>query len=283
MKKLLLPLSLLSLVAACGGQRGDAPRGNLALIVTDAPFAYELVHSATILVDRIAIDAEFADPNGEPRVIYSGSPKPVELTGLRNGKLLHLLDASLPIGSYSRLYLHLAGVRLELVNGRAFDSHDGSLVMPVMDEHGLALDLLTPIALETSDAARLLFDFDLTRSFVPAGNADPLLASSYTFEPVVHFIRPGATGEIRGIVTQANGLGGSTPVAHATVYVLAAGTEEADFAYATTSTDNDGTFVQLGIPAGTYDVRVYKSGQEVVAPGSVVLDNSYTIVDLTLP
>ena len=67
------------------------------------------------------------------------------------------------------------------------------------------------------------------------------------------------------------------------MYFLAEGAEELDFAFASTSTDSDGAFAQLGLPPGTYDIRAYKSGVEGVAPGSVVVAGDYTVVDLMLP
>ena len=282
MKLLLLSLTLIPLVGACGGG-GGSPHGDLALVFTDAPFCYEIVRTATVEVDRLAIDAGPLDPTGPARVIYSGAPKEIELTALRNGKVLHLLDAHLPLGTYARLHMHLAGARLELTDGQVYSSHDGSLVLPVQSEQGLDLPLLTPVTFVGDDSIRLLIDFDLTRCFLPQGSADPLLATSYQLDPILHLIRPGGTGEIRGVVTHDDGEGGELPVKDATVYILAAGSEGVGFAFASTSTDSDGSFVQLGLPPGAYDVRVYKSGVESLQAGSVVSAGDYTIVDLTLP
>ena len=79
---LTISLALAALLSACGGHGAHAHGGNLAVVVTDAPFSYELVRSATIEIDRIAVDSGLLDPLAQPRAL--ARKRAAQLTGLPN-------------------------------------------------------------------------------------------------------------------------------------------------------------------------------------------------------
>lgn len=274
-------LALLLLLAAglagCGGQHAE---GRLALLVTDAPFPFEHVQSASVTLDRIAIDAG-PDSSGTCRAIYQGAPRTIELSTLRNGNVLHLADGLLPTGTYRRLFVHLTEARLVLDTGEIFSSADGTLGLPAMQTQGCDLELDMPVVIEDDHWSRLLLDFDLARSFVP--QSDPGAVPSWRLEPLVHLVRPGQCGEIRGLVMSPDPLGGELGVADATISFVPAGTESVELAFATTSSDAGGSFTQLGLPPGSYDVHVQKGAVEVVVFGAEVRVCEYTLVDVYLP
>lgn len=278
MKQHLVPLLLLAAgLGGCGGQHAE---GHLALLVTDAPFPFEHVLSASVTLDHIAIDAG-PDSTGTCRAIYDGAPRTIELSQLRNGKVLHLADGLLPTGTYRRLFVHLTEARLELDSGEVFSSADGTLGMPAMQTQGCDLALDMPIVIEDDHWSRLLLDFDLARSFVP--QATILGGQSWRLEPLVHLVRPGQCGEIRGLVMAPDPLGGELGVSDATISFVPAGAESVELAFATTSSDAAGSFTQLGLPPGAYDVHVQKGAVEVVVFGTEVRVGEYALVDVYLP
>ncbi len=277
MKHHLAPLLLAAGLAGCGGPHAE---GHVALLVTDAPFPFENLHSASVSIDRIAIDAG-PDSTGTCRVLYQGAPRTIELSSLRNGSVLHLVDGALPPGMYRRLFVHLVDARLELASGEVYASSEGTLALPNTDTQGCDLAIEMPILIEDDHWSRLLVDFDLARSFVPLESG--LGAPGWRLEPLVHIVRPGQCGEIRGLVTQPDPVGGVLAVPNATISFVPAGGESVELAFATTSTDPNGSYTQLGLPPGSYDVHVQKSGTEVVVYGCEVSVGNYTLVDCTLP
>ena len=68
-------LCLATFLAACSGgsSSGSGGTGTISLKVTDAPFEYDIVQSASVSVDKITI---FHDSNSEagPIVLYEGAP-----------------------------------------------------------------------------------------------------------------------------------------------------------------------------------------------------------------
>jgi Domain of unknown function (DUF4382) len=279
MKTTLLAALLLALAAGCGNSN---EHGTIALLVTDAPAPYELVRSATLEIDRITIDG---GPNSTlgARVLYAGEPIAIEIASLRNGVVRHLLSRNVPLHVYSRLHVHFCGGELVLTNGRVFSSADGTLQLPrsVDDAPGVTLDV--PLTVSDGHWSRLLLDIDLPRSFVPQGTSELLQAERVTLEPLVHAVRPGLTGEIRGIVSREDELGNLVPVRDATLYFLASGIEDIEQAEATTGTDADGSFAKIGLPPGSYDVVAVKSGAVATHSACLVVATEYSVVELTLP
>jgi hypothetical protein len=279
MNKNLLAILFLGLTTACGSSN---EHGKIALLVTDAPVPFESVHSATVQIDRITIDG---GPYAllDSRTIYEGEPISIELCSLRNGAVRHILSHNLPLFTYRRMHVHFSGAELVLSNGRVFTTADGSLQLPHAGADGLEVTIATPVTIANEKWSRLLLDFDVPRSFVPQGTGDMLQAQSVRFDPLMHVVRPGNTGEIRGIVSQLGESGELVPVRDATLFFLPAGTEDLNMASASTASDADGSFAQLGLLPGTYDVVATKGGAVATYSACLVSAPGYTVVDLSLP
>ena len=278
MKLILAAPFLLAFLAGCSDNR----YGTLALIVTDAPMPYEVVERATVEVDRITVD-DGDDPRHPPCVLYEGDPLSIEISSLRNGIVRHLFSRNVPTYAFTRVHMHFSGAALALTNGRTFTSHDGSLKMPKQDKAGAELTIEIPIHVRDGRWSRLLLDMDLPLSFSSETGGDLLQADVVQFHPVLHAVRPGLSGEVRGIVSAINETGQMAPVANATVYILPAGSELLEMAVGATGTDSDGSFAKLGLPPGTYDVVALKGDVRVTHGSCVVQASNYTIVDLSLP
>lgn len=277
--KRLLALSLLALAAGCGSANDH---GTVALLVTDAPVPFELVRSATVSIDRITVDG---GPYSlvPPRVIYEGEPIDIELTSLRNGVLRHILSRNLPPMTYRRMHVRFSGAELELSNGRVFRTANGSLRLPDAAGNGLEVTIETPMKVTDGHWSRILLDIDVPRSFVPQGTVNLLAAESVMLEPLLHAVRPGLTGEVRGVVSHLNELGELVPVSDATLYFLPSGTENLGMAAGSTGTDPDGSYAKLGLHPGTYDVVAMKAGAVITHNACLVTATGYTVVDINLP
>lgn len=275
-------LAALALVALFAGCHEDHTHGTIALLVTDAPMPFEFVHSATVEIDRITID-EGPNSLNEPRVLYEGDPFAIELSSLRNGLVRHIFSRNVPVENYRRIHVHFSGAELVLSNGHRFSSLDGSLQMPAYGTQVFELTIEEPIHVTNGHWSRLLFDFDLPRSFSQASGENLLSAQVLQFQPLVHVVRPGLSGEIRGVVMQVDQQGQLAPVPDATLYFLPSGTEDLNLAEGATGTDADGSFDKIGLAPGTYDVIAQKGSQSVTHTACVVSASQYTLVDLSLP
>ena len=281
MNRILFALPLLVLASGCGGGSNNS-HGTIALLVTDAPVPFESVRSATVEIDRITID-------GGPyalapaRVLYQGAPIAIEVSNLRNGIARHILSRNVALFEYRRMHVHFSGAQLELTNGHQFSTADGSIQLPAGGTNGLEVTIETPLDVKKGHWSRLLLDIDMPRSFVPQGTGDLLLAQSLSFEPLMHAVRPGMTGEVRGVVSQANAQGEILPVVDATLYFLPAGTEDLNMAAGSTGTEADGSYAKLGLLPGTYDVVAMKAGSVITHNACLVSVGGYSVVDILLP
>jgi hypothetical protein len=282
MNRILFALLLLALASGCGGGGGNNNRGTIALLVTDAPVPFESVRSATVEIDRITIDGgPYA--LGPARILYQGAPIAIDVCNLRNGIASHILSRKVAVFEYRRMHVHFSGAQLELTNGHQFSTADGSIQLPAGGTSGLEVTIETPLEVTKGHWSRLLLDIDLPRSFAPLGTSDLLLAQSLSFEPLVHAVRPGLTGEIRGVVSQADTQGQILPVADATLYFLPAGTEDINMAAGSTGTEADGSFAKIGLQPGTYDVVAMKAGVATTYNACLVGVGGYCVVDILLP
>jgi len=281
MKQGLILVPLLVLMAGCGGSASNT-HGTLNLLVTDAPVPFELVTSATVMIDRVTIDGGSLSTI-PARVLYEGAPLTVELTSLRNGVVRRLLKREFPLQTYRRLHVHFSGAELVLANGRPFTTADGSLELPANSRSGLDLTIDTPFTVTHGHAWRVMLDIDLTRSLIPQGTTDILQADRVLFDPRSHAVRQGVTGEVRGIVSRLDSQGAPVPVGNATLYFLPAGIADLNMASAATCTDEDGSFVKLGLRPGSYDVHAQKGGMFMTHNACSVRIGDYSVVEIQLP
>jgi hypothetical protein len=291
MKALIPSLSLLPLLllGACstGSSGGDdgLGSGTLEVLATDAPFEHKILKTATIEIERIRVhqDAQGESPEGWI-TIYEGDPIEIQLEKLRNGITRGVAEKALPEGSYRQMRLHLSGGSLELKNGNVYTTDDGSLDMPsAMTSSGYKLFFDPPIEVPEGGREAVLIDFDLMKTFkpVPANNAEN--AHSYKLHPVLRGAAMSVSGEIRVLVLEDDGNGGTVGVADATVHVLLPGETDPAKSLATTATEADGSAAVIGLFPVTYDVLATKDGREATVTDVVVTTGNVTAIEITLP
>ena len=276
-------VALFCLGLGCGGSGGGGGGGvgTISLLATDAPLDHALVTEAVIRVDKIRVHPQ-ADAEGGFLTIYDGAPIELNLLELHNGLTQELVTADVPAATYRQVRLRVESAFLRLVNGNVYDTADGSLHLTSQDTSGFKVFIDPPVVVASGFSTELLLDIDLSKTFLPIPNDDPLEADTFSLHPVIHVANLSTSGEIRGVVSTDDGLGGVALVEGATVYVMPPGEIDTANSIASTATGVDGEYAVLGIPAGTFDVLATKDALDGRVDGVTVFVGSVTVVDVTL-
>ena len=253
-------------------------KGGLTVIVTDKPFAYDLVESAVVRVDQIRVHSDATGSSGF-EVLYSGPALEFDLLDLTNGVTQFLVDAQVPVGTYHQLRLHVLGGRLELIDGDVFSTALGNLELTSTGTSGLKVFIDPPIEVVSSASSTLLIDFDLSKTFQAVPGNDPLNATKFKLKPVVHAVNQSLTGEVRGVVEESNGAGGFVGVAKASVYLQPFGDPDPAHSIAATASAADGSYALIGVPPGTWDVLALKDPKQGTVSGVVVVKGNASFAD----
>jgi hypothetical protein len=276
---------LVTVLASCAGGGGDggaaAGTGSLTITATDAPLDHSMVTDARIWVNKLTIHTD-ADADSGFLTVYDGAPIELNLLHLNDGVVQTLAQHDLPPGAYRQLRLYVAHARLVLVNGNVYTTEAGNLTMPSLAQSGFKVFIDPPIEIVSAVSRTLLLDFDLGKTFHPIPNNDPLNATTYSLQPVIHAANVSTSGEFHGVVTSSDGQGGFTPVDQATVYVLPPGEMDIANSVASTATTSTGHYSVLGLSPGTYDLLATKGGLEGRVNAQIVLAGSATAVDIVI-
>jgi hypothetical protein len=282
-----LALPALALLAGCsgggsggGGGSGDGT-GTLTLLATDAPFAHDIVESASISITEVRIHGE-ADAEDGFETLYDGEPIEFDLLQLQDGVTRELFRVDLPAGTYRQLRLVLSDARLELENGNVYTTDDGTLKLTSQATSGFKIFIDPPLEVVTDLARTVLLDFDLTKTFLPIPANDAENATRYNLLPVVHVANLSDSGVLRGRVTRDDGAGNQVPVDGATVYVLQPGELDLTNSLRTTGTRPTGGYALLGLEAGTYDVVAVLGAEQGRVNGQQVFVGNETVVDVEI-
>ncbi len=220
--------------------------------ITDAPFPSSQVDEAYITVDWIKLlkagmeeeyNEEETESEGSPFVLVElEEPATFNLLELRNGLTEIMAETELPVGSYAEVRLHVIDAGILLKDERAFP-----LKVPSGDASGLKLRMEPALTLTEGEVVEVLFDFDISRSFVMKGNLNNIVG--FNFKPVVRAVAHVVTetGEVSGTVTDADG----NAIEEVTV-VLMKGEEEVT----TAITSEEGFYAMIGILPGTYTLKI---------------------------
>lgn len=195
-------------------------------------------------------DEEEDNPlDGEWVTIFEGEQE-FNLLDLRNGRTDLLANASLEAGKYVQLRLVVTEGTVTLTDGREF-------VLKVPSGSSSGIKLHFTFTIEEGQTTPLLLDVDLSRAFkVIPGSAAVKQAKDikgFKFQPslAMRLIDVLEAGEIAGSVTDT----APAPLAGVTVTAYRDGEEVAG-----TSTEEDGTYTLIGLPAGTYKVAFAAEG-----------------------
>lgn len=178
--------AIFGLVAVVGcNLAGHSDDATVRVLLTDAPFPFEMVDSANVTIDRVELVSEGA---GVVDVTADWTePRTFNLLDLRDGVTALLGEVQLSEGTYEQVRLVLAGeaavVMKEEAGGAEYD-----LTVPSGSETGIKIPL-NSLVVESGSYLSLTLDFDVAESFVVLGEADtPASVEGFNFKPVVKLL-----------------------------------------------------------------------------------------------
>ncbi len=286
MKKLLvLPgailVCLLVLTASC--QRSDDLTGRVVVKITDEPFPISLIADAGVTITKVEIraaESEVTEENTEGEdgeeespfiVLWEGS-RELKLLDLRNGVTEELADLEIPAGAYDLVRVHVSDASIVLTD----DLGSFSVDVPSGSSSGVKVFIKPGLTVSGGLTSELLLDFSVEKSFVLQGDLDtPAGIKGFNFKPVIRAANNSVAGRIEGMVLE-NVDDAQVPMGAATVLLWGGELELA------TTTEDDGSYAFLGVPAGEYQIRAEKEGYKGVTTDVEVVPGNATFKDFVL-
>lgn len=250
-----------------------AAEGNFRLIATDAPFTYDNVSSAKVIVNR----AEAISSTDKIESLL-GQPIALDLVALKNGLVTVVVDLDLPPGDYKEIRLVIDSGSIDLKSGQHYN-----LKIPSGTSSGLKIKLDPAIKITTQASSDILLDFDLARSYVPQGDAkDESTITGFHFKPVLRASNLTTAGTLTGKISSDQGTPDSSDDVALAGAVVSVSQDNAVVSSAVT--DASGNYKIIGLPQGTYSVEVSSVGYTNSLPDevSIVAGNVTTNEEILL-
>ncbi|CAG2532659.1 Carboxypeptidase regulatory-like domain-containing protein [Maribacter dokdonensis] len=280
-------ITLSTLMMSCSDDNEvTSDYGRLSVKLTDAPFPHDLVAEANVTIFKvdarykgdINLDDEMIDSTNttveidgdKPFIVLMEDEVQVNLLELTNGVTKNLADINIPIGTYDLIRVYVEGINVVLKDGTTYD-----LKVPSGSQSGIKIFIKPGLNVSGGLTSDLLLDFDVSRSFVAKGGTQNI--TGFNFKPVIKASNMSTAGTLAGIVTELQeetllGVEG----AQIAVFV-------ADTLNTTTFTDVDGSYMLLGLDAGSYTVEVEKEGYIMQTADNVQIDAANkTVLDFEL-
>ena len=197
-----------------------ANRAKVNVFLTDSPAAYDAVYIDIIQVEIHSDSAGWQSLNPINAGVYN-------LLDFSNGMDTLLGSVSLPQGKISQIRLILGPN-----NGILVDSVYHSLTIPSSAQSGLKLNIHDTLLLGMT--YNIWIDFDAGRSVIKTGNGN------YKLKPVIRTFTDATSGTIKGVISPDT-------AAYSVMAILGVDTSA-------TMADSTGSFMIMGLAAGTYSV-----------------------------
>jgi len=271
---------MVTLIAGCDnpGLTGDtddesatglkSKSGTIVVKVTDAPFPIAFIKEANVVITKIQL-LKSNENDTVPFVTLTEKPDTFNLVNLRNGLTDEMVKLEIPKGSYSRIRLYTGDASVLLTDGRKFN-----LKIPSGPQTGIKISIDSPLLIESGLTAELLLDFDLEKSFNVQGNPDtPAGIKGFHFQPVLRAVNNTIAGRLAGMVKNDS----AKVMENAKVWL------KKDTVLSSAFTKADGSYVLIGIPAGTYSAFATKTGYDTVTVSNVkIITGNLTTLNFTL-
>lgn len=217
---------------------------NYQIRMTDTPGNYQAVN-----IDLKAV-AVTGKNGGE--VFLNVNAGMYNLLDYSNGTDTLIAFGNIDAGTVSQIRLILGPNSYVVVKGDTFP-----LNTPSAEQSGLKLQVHHDI--QAGVKYLVLLDFDANQSIIQTGNG------SYKLKPVIRCVEKAITGSIKGSIMPVSALASVTA------------TNTVDSTSFSTVTDIQGRFLIMGVPNGTYDVKIKPlAGNEVIVKGVVVVNGKVT-------
>src|SRR5688572_27412915 len=161
-------------LAACGGGGGIGGTGGggfggaggptastLRILVTDAPFNFDYVESASVVINEVSVHEKTSD---SWTTVFTGSQE-IDLVPLTNGVSELLVAAEIEPGTYDKVRLIVDAGTVVLTedavvdgDSHVFDTESGNLKFPSGAQTGIKVDIDNEIVVVTSLSSDLLLD-----------------------------------------------------------------------------------------------------------------------------
>lgn len=220
--------------------------GRISVEMTDAPFPTDLVLEANVTINKVELKNPI-DSLENPFYTLSEEIMSFNLLDLTNGVTATLADIEVPDGTYDQVRLYVEEASVLLVDSTIYD-----LKIPSGAQTGIKVILDPFVEVVGGEISEVLLDFDVSKSFVVQGNPNsPAGINGFIFKPVIRGVDKQNAGQLAGFVSDTSGVG----LEGAQVSLILA-----DTVYSASFTDEDGNYMIMGIPTGTYDVSAELAG-----------------------
>ena len=267
-------LAMLIAVFAVGCGDSASPgegNGTIRVVMTDAPFPIGMVAEANVSIERIEMREKGSDDDAD-FIVLTDVDTVLNLIDLQNGLTATLAELEVPAGDYDEVRVITGDAEIILVDSNSFD-----LKVPSGSETGIKVKVSPVITVEEGLTTELLLDFDLSKSFVVKGNpSTPAGINGFNFKPVIRAVNVSTAGRVQGsVVVDAN----DSALANVYIVLDANESEEMYEAY----TDENGDYVLLGVPVGTYTLTATLEGyQTAEQTGVTIVAGNSTTANLEL-
>ncbi len=240
MKKLFLVA--IALISLCFLSCEDEKNAKIEVWLTDGPGEFQEVN---IDVQGVEIHSSETD-NERGWQAVEVTPAIHNLQNLTNGREIMLGNLELPGGRISQIRLKLGDNNTVKVDDVIYP-----LNTPSAQQAGLKLQIHEILA--EGITYKILLDFEAGKSVIETGSG------SYSLKPVIRAVMEAKDGGIKGVVDPAA--------------VVAISLIKGEETASTTSSDEEGNFLIVGLEAGTYTLVFDAEGdQPVVEKGGVTVE-----------
>lgn len=246
----------------------DIVLSNISLHLTDAPYPIDMIEEAKVTIDRIDVKTGAAN-DSVPYITLFNDTLTFDLLELTNGITTALSEVEIPIGTYDFFKIYVEKGSILLKDGNFYD-----LKIPSGEYSGILIKPNSPIIITEDGPNEFLFDFDLSRSFIPKGNPNnPLQISGFNFKPTIRASNLNESGSLIGQIESIDNF----PLEGVQISLYAA-----DTINAVTFSEADGKYAFLGLTEGEYQIEVEKAGYETKTEGVIITNNLESRQDFIL-
>jgi hypothetical protein len=269
---LLAGFVLLLMTIGCEKNSDNQETGKLSIKLTDAPFPIKIIEEANVTINKIEIrEKGDGTDDGSTYSILSEVEQSFNLLDLTNGVTVSLAELDIPVGKYDLIRLYVSSTSIKLTNGWDFD-----LTIPSGSQSGIKIFIDPELEVVGGLSSELLLDFNVYKSFAAQGNTDtPSGIHGFHFKPVIRVSNTSTAGRITGSVIDSL----SAVAPNVLLSVI-----DADTILSSTFSDTiTGYYALIGLPEGTYDLKVEKEGYDTdTIIGIDVIAGNNTVKDIQL-
>jgi hypothetical protein len=248
--------------------------GHLVIKLTDAPFPFDMIESATVNITKVEIrKVGDGEDDGNP---YIELPLPEDSDGfnlleLRNGVTADLVDMGIEPGNYDLIRLYVDEAELKVKEGGEY-----KVKVPSGQQTGIKIFMDPALKVVSELTTEVVLDFNLEKSFVLKGNANtPAGIKGFNFKPVVKALNKTTEGTLEGEVFDAD--------TDALLPGVSVWIEQEKSLIASASTDEQGFYSIPGIAAGFYEVIAASDGfYNDTVEGVEIVEGNLTVQDFIL-